>query len=191
MRQRKKLRKRQRKKLRKRQSKRMVRAKRNGSPWRPSWFSSSLSFIDPSKMKNESQRFEKFQLLSPSRSRSCTVAQNQVILRHRIIHFPMSSGVSEWANEWAQLSTRAKHALQSKGMSEWGGASEWLSGASKQVAQYLCPDSWLFWTTVPWPGFQSLANLTKLTLLSLIFFSLRLFNDSPTQFRIRTVTNQW
>ena len=36
--------------------------------------------------------------------RDCTMGQNQVILRHRIIHFPMSAGVSqvsERANEWA------------------------------------------------------------------------------------------
>ena len=67
----------------------------------------------------------------------CTVGQNQVVLRHLIIHFPMRSGVSEWVseqvNEWAQWSALEKRAVRIKQMngrceqagertSEWPGA---------------------------------------------------------------------
>ena len=45
-----------------------------------------------------------------------TMGQNQVALRHRIIHCPTSSGVSEWASE--QMSALAKQAVWSKWMSE-------------------------------------------------------------------------
>ena len=46
----------------------------------------------------------------------CTGEQNQVVLRHPIIHFPTSLGdgsewVSEQAKEWAQRSARAKRVV--------------------------------------------------------------------------------
>ena len=37
--------------------------------------------------------------LTSAERRPCTVAQNLVVLRHPIIHFPTSLGVSEWAKE--------------------------------------------------------------------------------------------
>ena len=60
----------------------------------------------------------------PSRGERLTVGQNQVVLRHRIIHFPTSLGVSERANEWASermndhSSARAKRAVRSKRICE-------------------------------------------------------------------------
>ena len=46
----------------------------------------------------------------------CTIGQNQVVLRHLIIHFSTSLGVSEQASE--RMSERAKQTVRSKQMSE-------------------------------------------------------------------------
>ena len=56
-----------------------------------------------------------------------TVGQNQVVLRHLIIHFPMSSGMSEWGSK--RTSQRSGAREQSKQC----GTSEWVSGASNQA----------------------------------------------------------
>ena len=57
-----------------------------------------------------------------------TVAQNQFILRHLIIHFSRSLQVSEQVSEWAQWSAWAKQAVWTKWVnhaSKW--KNEWLS----------------------------------------------------------------
>ena len=65
-----------------------------------------------------------------SRARQTTVGQNQVVLKHLIIDFPTSLGVSERANESAQ---------RSKGSSAEQ-ANDWAVGANERtderVAQY-------------------------------------------------------
>ena len=68
------------------------------------------------------------------------------LLRHRIIHFPTSSGVCGWASckpvdKWVQRSARA---LRSKQMSER------CKQMDVRVAQFSRSDSWLFWTTERW-----------------------------------------
>ena len=45
------------------------------------------------------------------------MGQNQDVLRHQIIHFPMNSGVSERVNKWAQR-CKAKRAVWNKQISE-------------------------------------------------------------------------
>ena len=45
-----------------------------------------------------------------------TVGQNQVILRDLIIHFPTSSGVSEWASYWMSA---MEHASKASSASKW------------------------------------------------------------------------
>ena len=62
-----------------------------------------------------------------------TMWQNQVILRHKKIHIPTTSGVSEVserANEWAQRRVRAKRAVWSK----W--TSERCEGTSKRTSKW-------------------------------------------------------
>ena len=91
----------------------------------------------------------------PSRGERLTVGQNQVVLRHWIIHFPTSWGVSEQAskrvseraNEWSQQ--RASKASSAKQVNEW--AVQGNKRTDKQAAQYLCPNSWLIWTTEQLP----------------------------------------
>ena len=56
-----------------------------------------------------------------------TMGQNQVVLRHQVIYFPMSLGVC---------------VLASKQTSERTGKAR--NELVVQVAQYLRPDSWLF-----------------------------------------------
>ena len=84
-----------------------------------------------------------------------TVGQNQVVLRHRIFHFPMSSGVSERASEQMNAAERASEASSAEQANERAvraneGASQWANGRASGRAsgraftsQYL-----LFWTTV-------------------------------------------
>ena len=50
--------------------------------------------------------------------RPCTEEKMQVILRHQIIHFPTSSGVSERASDWMSTAEHAVRAVRSKQMSE-------------------------------------------------------------------------
>ena len=57
-----------------------------------------------------------------------TVVQNILILEHQKSYFSTSSGVTERANECAQVSARAKRTVESKQTNEWyKGKSEWLS----------------------------------------------------------------
>ena len=44
----------------------------------------------------------------------CTMFENSMILRHLIIHFTTSLGMSEQASEWVQQSTPAKRAVLNK-----------------------------------------------------------------------------
>ena len=78
------------------------------------------------------------------------MGQNQVILRHRIIHFPTSLGVNEWAIKRARKQMNSTGRLSEASRAEQ--ANEWVVRTNKQtnerVAQYLCPNFWLFWTTV-------------------------------------------
>ena len=69
--------------------------------------------------------------------------------KHLIIHFHTSSEVSEWARE----QTNERSAKQTaRGASSVEQANEWMARENKwtdqQVDQYLCPNCWLFWTTV-------------------------------------------
>ena len=76
-----------------------------------------------------------------------TMGQNQGILRHGIIHFPTSEGVSkvsERENEWAQR--RAREASSPKKANEW--AVQANERADERVAQYLRLNSCLFQTIV-------------------------------------------
>ena len=76
-----------------------------------------------------------------------TIGQNQIILRHRVIHCPMSLGVSEQANEWAQRSAQAKQAVWSERMSE---RCKWISERTSEwpstyVSNHGCSEPL-------WPG---------------------------------------
>ena len=74
-----------------------------------------------------------FILLQPRESkgkgRQPTMRQNQVVSRHGIIHFPASSGVSEWCER-----------------------------TDERVAQYMHLDSWLFWTIAQPPEAVSVSQ---------------------------------
>ena len=76
-----------------------------------------MSFCESKKRKKRPKRTKKASLHEALRGEKSvsfywmnsvqdTVGQNQVVLRHRIIHFPMSLGVSEWTCE--QTSERNK-----------------------------------------------------------------------------------
>ena len=70
---------------------------------------------------------------------------------HLTIHLPKSSGVCEWANEWAQWS-EASSAEQ---------ANEWVVRELERVGlciQYLHLDSWLFKTTVQWKNKKKIVS---------------------------------
>ena len=85
-------------------------------------------------------------VLPRSRQR-CTMGQNQVILRHGIMHFPTSkqvSKVSERANEWAPR--RMREASSPKQANEWSVQAN--ERADEWVAQYLHLNSCLFQTIV-------------------------------------------
>ena len=71
-----------------------------------------------------------------------TVGQKQVGLRHRIIHFPTSSGVSERVNEQVSVVERASEASRVEQANEWVVRAN--EQTDKRVAQYLRLDSWLF-----------------------------------------------
>ena len=67
---------------------------------------------------------------------------NQVVLRHRIIQFPSSLGVSERASKWMSAAERPCEASRAEPVNE---QSERMD---ERVAQYLRPNSWLFRTAV-------------------------------------------
>ena len=75
----------------------------------------------------------------------CTMVQNSPVLRHLISnHPPFHELRSEQMNNWAQQWVQAKQAGWNKQMIE-----QCERMRDKRVAQYLCLDSWLLWTTVP------------------------------------------
>ena len=71
-----------------------------------------------------------------------TMGQNQVVLRHLIMHFTTSSGVSKWANE--QMNERNGVRKQSKQC----GARDWVNCASKQANWRASGPVLLFWFLV-------------------------------------------
>ena len=68
-----------------------------------------------------------------------TVGQNQVVLRHPIIHYPTSSGVS--TAERAGKVSGVERASELSGAEQ---ANEQCERTDEQVPQYLRPGSWLF-----------------------------------------------
>ena len=88
------------------------------------------------------------------------MVQNNLILRHKINHFPTSSGVSKWvidqANKRVQRSTRVEQAVQGKQVSEpcehsYEQTSEWpctyvLTHGSfePQWTVFVCPSDYLY-----------------------------------------------
>ena len=66
----------------------------------------------------------------------CTMGQNQVVLKHWIIHCPTSEGVSEMS-EWVRERSRARE------QSQQGGASKRVSGPSKRASGPLLQSGFL------------------------------------------------
>ena len=77
----------------------------------------------------------------------CTMGQNQVILRHGIIHFTTSVGVSEVserANEWAQRSKASKASEASSEASSPEQANEWVVRANGRASGPVLMSRFLF-----------------------------------------------
>ena len=82
--------------------------------------------------------------------------------KHLIIHFPMSSGVSERTNEWAQRSVRAKRAMRSKR------TSEQCERTSERTSEWPSTYVWVF----GWSGPQcSYSNDILISVIIIIYSS--------------------
>ena len=78
------------------------------------------------EVENHASYVKRNNILRPFRR---TMGQNQVVLTYQIIHFPTSSGVSEWVSdrvsEWVQRSARANQAMWSERCER---TRKWTSG---------------------------------------------------------------
>ena len=110
------------------------------------------------------------------RSVACDMDQNRMILRQLIIHFPTSSGVSEWAYEWAQRSVWAKRAVWNKQTSEW--TKKW---PSKYISIHGCSEpQWRLRGT--WWNPSSRTKLAFYAWERLFSFFPQTLSQSPSRF---------
>ena len=107
----------------------------------------SWLLIFGTKLSKTSESSSTFIKVSKNNTAICdqnqfTMGQNQVVLRHLIMHFTTSSGVSKWANE--QMNERNGVRKQSKQC----GARDWVNCASKQANWRASGPVLLFWFLV-------------------------------------------
>ena len=73
---------------------------------------------------------------------TCSSARHQ-----RASHCGTKPGYFETYNQSLSHELGSEQTNERSGTSQQCGASEWVSGPGEQAAQYIRPNSWLFWTT--------------------------------------------